>query len=184
MLSASQRQGNFQELEVSRPRTWPSRPRTSKCVLEDVIEAKDVLKDSTSATYYILYTRQNWLKAETDDQVFFARTLAEALMQLFSVCKWPTKIIMQRLQKRCRRVIMRRGNGFLLDFRKLSAKLTLLWPCFKLLQVFWLLVMLLTRLRLPTWTLSNFIALSCYKAMNTALYTVHYRNPYLDSIMK
>ena len=35
-------QGNFRELEVSRP-------RTSKSVLEDVLEAKDVLKNSTSA---------------------------------------------------------------------------------------------------------------------------------------
>ena len=27
------------------------RPRTSKCVLEDVLEAKDVLEDSTSVFY-------------------------------------------------------------------------------------------------------------------------------------
>ena len=39
-------QDQGQELEASRPR-----PRTSKCVLEDVLEAKDVLEDSTSATY-------------------------------------------------------------------------------------------------------------------------------------
>ena len=46
MLSASRGQGNFRRLEASRPRprTWPSRPRISKCVLE----AKDVLEDSTS----------------------------------------------------------------------------------------------------------------------------------------
>ena len=39
------------EASRSRPRTLPSRPRqrTSKCVLEDVLEAKDVLEDSTSA---------------------------------------------------------------------------------------------------------------------------------------
>ena len=38
------RTGHFGGLEASRPRlrTWPSRPRTSKCVL------KDVLEDSTS----------------------------------------------------------------------------------------------------------------------------------------
>ena len=34
---------NFRGLEASRPR-----PRTSKSVLEDVLEAKDVLEDSTS----------------------------------------------------------------------------------------------------------------------------------------
>ena len=40
VLSSSRGQGNFRGLEASRPR-----PRTSKCVLE----AKDVLEDSTSA---------------------------------------------------------------------------------------------------------------------------------------
>ena len=51
VLSSSRGQANFRGLEASRPRTWPSRPRprTSKCVLEDVLEAKDVLEDSTSA---------------------------------------------------------------------------------------------------------------------------------------
>ena len=50
MLSSSRGQGNFRGPKASRPRTWPSRPRprTSKCVLEDVLEAKDVLEDSTS----------------------------------------------------------------------------------------------------------------------------------------
>ena len=67
---------------------------------------------------------ENWiLKAEIDDLVFSARTLAEAVMQLFSVCKWPSKNAVQRLQKRCRRVFLRRVNGFLRDFRKLSATL-------------------------------------------------------------
>ena len=42
-LFSSRGQGNFRRLEASRPR-----PRTSKCVLEDVLEAKDVLEDSTS----------------------------------------------------------------------------------------------------------------------------------------
>ena len=42
VLSSSQGQGNFRGLEALRPR-----PRTSKCVLE----AKDVLEDSTSAYY-------------------------------------------------------------------------------------------------------------------------------------
>ena len=44
VLSSSRGQGNFLGLEASRPR-----PRTSKCVLEDILEAKDVLEDSTSA---------------------------------------------------------------------------------------------------------------------------------------
>ena len=43
VLSSSRGQGNFRGLEASRPR-----PRTSKCVLEDVLNAKDVLEDSTS----------------------------------------------------------------------------------------------------------------------------------------
>ena len=42
VLSLSHGQGNFQGLEASRP-------RTSKSVLEDVLDAKDVLEDSTSA---------------------------------------------------------------------------------------------------------------------------------------
>ena len=43
VLSSSQGQANFQGLEASRPR-----PRTSKCVLE----AKDVLEDSTSVKWH------------------------------------------------------------------------------------------------------------------------------------
>ena len=45
VLSLSRGQGDFRGLEASRP---GPRPRTSKCVLEDVLEAKDVLEDSTS----------------------------------------------------------------------------------------------------------------------------------------
>ena len=44
VLSSNRGQANFRGLEASRPR-----PRTAKCVLEDVLEAKDVLEDSTSA---------------------------------------------------------------------------------------------------------------------------------------
>ena len=43
VLPSSRGQANFRGLEASRPR-----PRTSKSVLEDVLEAKDVLEDSTS----------------------------------------------------------------------------------------------------------------------------------------
>ena len=46
VLSSSRGQANFRGLEASRPR-----PRTSKCVLEDVLEAKDVLEDSTSDSH-------------------------------------------------------------------------------------------------------------------------------------
>ena len=41
VLFSSRGQANFRGLEASRP-------RTSKCVLKDVLEAKDVLEDSTS----------------------------------------------------------------------------------------------------------------------------------------
>ena len=47
VLSSSRGQANFRGLEASRPPSRP-RPRTSKSVLEDVLEAKDVLEDSTS----------------------------------------------------------------------------------------------------------------------------------------
>ena len=46
VLSVSRGRGNFRVLESSRPR-----PRTSKSVLEDVLEAKDVREDSTSGHY-------------------------------------------------------------------------------------------------------------------------------------
>ena len=47
LLSSSRGQDNFRELEASRP-------RTSKCALEDVLEAKDVLEDSISGAQYDL----------------------------------------------------------------------------------------------------------------------------------
>ena len=46
VLSSSRGQANFRGLEA-----WRPRPRTSKSVLEDVLEAKDVLEDSTSGKY-------------------------------------------------------------------------------------------------------------------------------------
>ena len=48
VLTSSRGQGNFRGLEA-----W--RPRTSKCVLENVLEAKDVLEDSTSAQKCLRY---------------------------------------------------------------------------------------------------------------------------------
>ena len=53
VLSSSRGQANFRGLEASRPR-----PRTSKSVLEDVLEAKDVLEDSTSG--YNRLPAQQW----------------------------------------------------------------------------------------------------------------------------
>ena len=57
LLSSSRGQANFRGLEASRPRprTWPSRPRprTSKCVLE----AKDVLEDSTSVKNSLFFLK-------------------------------------------------------------------------------------------------------------------------------
>ena len=47
VLSSSRGQGNFRGLEPLRPK-----PRISKCVLEDVLEAKDVLEGSTSGVFF------------------------------------------------------------------------------------------------------------------------------------
>ena len=65
VLSSSRGQANFRGLEASRPR-----PRTSNCVLE----AKDVLEDSTSA--YKALKFENWfqflkLSAKNARQTFF-----------------------------------------------------------------------------------------------------------------
>ena len=54
VLSSSRGQGYFRGLEASRPR-----PRTSKCVLE----AKDVLEDSTSGTDLLLNKKCNYFFA-------------------------------------------------------------------------------------------------------------------------
>ena len=53
VLSSSRRQGNFWGLEALRP-------RTSKCVLKDVLEAKDVLEDSISVYYSYRLVIINW----------------------------------------------------------------------------------------------------------------------------
>ena len=52
VLSSSRGQGNFRGLQASRPR-----PRTSKCVLEDVLEAKVVIEDSTSGKFTLTITK-------------------------------------------------------------------------------------------------------------------------------
>ena len=79
VLSSSRGQANFRGLEASRPRprprTWPSRPRprprTSKSVLEDVLEAKDVLEDSTSGIkVIILYNIASILSSPTSHTFF------------------------------------------------------------------------------------------------------------------
>ena len=48
VMFSSRGQGSFLGLEASRPR-----PRTSKCVLEDILKAKDVLVYSTSVVHVI-----------------------------------------------------------------------------------------------------------------------------------
>ena len=60
VLSSSRGQANFRGLQASRPRTWPSRPRprTSKSVLE----AKDVLEDSTSVNHLSQWFL-NWVRS-------------------------------------------------------------------------------------------------------------------------
>ena len=64
VLSSSRGQGNFRGLEASRPRTWPSRPRTrtSKCVLEN----------STSALRCRVQNTPTWWKVPKD--TFFDET--------------------------------------------------------------------------------------------------------------
>ena len=56
VLSSNRGQGNFRGLESSRP-------RTSKCVLEDVLEAKDVLEDSTSGTVFTILIKIDRVEA-------------------------------------------------------------------------------------------------------------------------
>ena len=48
VLSLRRGQANVRGLEASKPR-----PRTSKCVLEDVLEANDVQEDSISGVYLV-----------------------------------------------------------------------------------------------------------------------------------
>ena len=69
MLSSSRGQGNFRGLEASRPRS-----RTWKCVFEDVLEAKDVLEDSTSGCEYVyLCSRKIMPKLDSDFLEYFER---------------------------------------------------------------------------------------------------------------
>ena len=58
VLSSSQGQGIFEDLQASR--TWPSRPRTSNCVLGDVLKAKNILENSTSAIYSFTWKDNDW----------------------------------------------------------------------------------------------------------------------------
>ena len=69
------------------------------------------------------------VRAEIEDQVSSARTLAEALMQLFlcvnglvrilpNTCRYVTEMFSCEVQ-----------SGFLRNFRKLSLILKKLWPC-------------------------------------------------------
>ena len=59
VLSSSRGQGKFRGPEASRPK-----PRTSKCILEDILEAKDVLEDSTSVdnNLIVVFSRLQFFK--------------------------------------------------------------------------------------------------------------------------
>jgi len=58
LVSSTEDRPIFEDVEGLRPRTWLSRPRprTSKTVLEDVLEAKDVLEDATSGNLAYLWS--------------------------------------------------------------------------------------------------------------------------------
>ena len=62
------------------------------------------------------------LRVEIDDQFFSARTLAGALMQLFSVCKWPSKNIVHDCRNAAERFFAP-CQWLPARFRKLSALL-------------------------------------------------------------
>ena len=66
VLSSSRGQANFRGLEASRPR-----PKTSKCVLKDVLEAKDVLGDSTSAKDLKLLSTYVWVYPPTTSRALY-----------------------------------------------------------------------------------------------------------------
>ena len=57
VLFSSWEQGILEDLQgaMPRPKTWPSRPKTLNCVLEDVLKAKNVLEDSTSGHKYCFF---------------------------------------------------------------------------------------------------------------------------------
>ena len=83
--SSSQGQGNFRGLEASRPR-----PRNSKCVLEDVLEAKDVLKNSISGCSHATVVLREGRKRSTPVRkisvlsiltIFFDKTVSDQKLQ-------------------------------------------------------------------------------------------------------
>ena len=61
------------------------RPRTSKCVLEDVLEAKDVLEDSTSDKYIVLYFKGNDVICDSDGED--ERSLHSHIKTMVEECK-------------------------------------------------------------------------------------------------
>ena len=64
VLSSSRVQGNFRGLKASRP-------RTSKCVLEDVLKAKNVLEDSTSGLKITFHPYQSTFGRDEIFSFFF-----------------------------------------------------------------------------------------------------------------
>ena len=77
MLSSSRGQGNFRGLEASRP-------RTSKCVLEDVLEAKDVLEDSTSVNRSINHVLKSIFGTFSHWLIFHRRFIHRSFTGIFS----------------------------------------------------------------------------------------------------
>ena len=98
------------------------------------------------------------VRAEIDDQVFSARTLAEALMQLFSECKWLCKNTVQRLQKGFLATCKWLPARFRKTFRNIKTTSAAFQFAASFLTFRAYVAMLLTMLCLPTWTLLDFIA--------------------------
>ena len=76
LLSLSRGQANFRGLEASRPR-----PRTSKCVLE----AKDVLEDSTSDFYHMLELCK--LETAKNHVVIYVNCTKKSNVNIENLCK-------------------------------------------------------------------------------------------------
>ena len=66
---------HFRDLQASRPSTWPLRPRTSNCVLEDVLTVKDILENSIShkKTFCHIFFTMNFNKPPKNNIKIYLR---------------------------------------------------------------------------------------------------------------